>query len=348
MARQFANTTGQSPIPTSTVAAGSYVSPTEIYRQKAAIGTWPFLMEKAAAEVGSYYFAASSGSRDTSTATGNFLLADGSAVSRTTYSTLFNVIGTTYGSGDGSTTFNLPNLTSYYNFLKTTTVSGLSLASISGTGVVPYHTHTHSIPTSTTTGLRTDFGSGGGIGSVTPATIRPGIRGSTEGNIPRHRQVYPLICISGGLLSPGLCFPFLSTQTPNATNSYISTYTNTIVASGQAVSRSGNPSLFGQFNTLFGSGDGSTTFNLPDFTGLFLRNVNVTQVSGSLPSGYVNDDNAAHDHVINAQLPGPYTDQVSSQAYVAKVTTPATGISSLTGKELRPDNIAVVYLLVTG
>lgn len=39
-----------------------------------------------------------------------WLLCDGSAVSRTQYSGLFNVISTTYGSGDGSTTFNLPNL----------------------------------------------------------------------------------------------------------------------------------------------------------------------------------------------------------------------------------------------
>ena len=39
-----------------------------------------------------------------------WLLCDGTAVSRTTYSSLFGVIGTTYGSGDGSTTFNLPNL----------------------------------------------------------------------------------------------------------------------------------------------------------------------------------------------------------------------------------------------
>ena len=45
-----------------------------------------------------------------STAPNGYLLCDGSAVSRTTYSDLFSVIGTTYGSGDGSTTFNLPNL----------------------------------------------------------------------------------------------------------------------------------------------------------------------------------------------------------------------------------------------
>lgn len=40
-----------------------------------------------------------------------YLLCDGSAVSRSTYQKLFNVIGTLYGSGDGSTTFNLPNMT---------------------------------------------------------------------------------------------------------------------------------------------------------------------------------------------------------------------------------------------
>ena len=39
-----------------------------------------------------------------------WLLCDGTAVSRTTYASLFTAIGTTYGAGDGSTTFNLPNL----------------------------------------------------------------------------------------------------------------------------------------------------------------------------------------------------------------------------------------------
>lgn len=39
-----------------------------------------------------------------------FLICDGRAVSRTTYSKLYGVIGTVYGSGNGSTTFNLPNM----------------------------------------------------------------------------------------------------------------------------------------------------------------------------------------------------------------------------------------------
>ena len=40
----------------------------------------------------------------------SWLLCDGSAISRIAYADLFEVIGTTYGEGDGSTTFNLPNL----------------------------------------------------------------------------------------------------------------------------------------------------------------------------------------------------------------------------------------------
>ena len=38
-----------------------------------------------------------------------YLLLRGQAISRTTYANLFSVYGTTYGSGDGSTTFNVPN-----------------------------------------------------------------------------------------------------------------------------------------------------------------------------------------------------------------------------------------------
>lgn len=44
------------------------------------------------------------------TAPNGFLLCQGQAVSRTTYAELFAVIGTSFGSGDGSTTFNVPDL----------------------------------------------------------------------------------------------------------------------------------------------------------------------------------------------------------------------------------------------
>lgn len=44
-----------------------------------------------------------------------YLLCDGAAVSRTTYAALFAAIGTLWGVGDGSTTFNLPNMKGRFN-----------------------------------------------------------------------------------------------------------------------------------------------------------------------------------------------------------------------------------------
>ena len=49
------------------------------------------------------------------TAPTGWLKANGAAVSRTTYATLFSAIGTTFGVGDGSTTFNLPDLRGYFS-----------------------------------------------------------------------------------------------------------------------------------------------------------------------------------------------------------------------------------------
>lgn len=45
-----------------------------------------------------------------------WLICDGSAVSRTTYSDLFSVVSTIYGVGNGSTTFNLPNFTNRFPY----------------------------------------------------------------------------------------------------------------------------------------------------------------------------------------------------------------------------------------
>ncbi len=44
------------------------------------------------------------------TAPDGWLLCQGQAISRSTYVNLFNVIGTTFGAGDGSTTFNIPDM----------------------------------------------------------------------------------------------------------------------------------------------------------------------------------------------------------------------------------------------
>lgn len=55
-----------------------------------------------------------------------YLLCDGSKVSRTTYKKLFDVISTTYGAGDGKTTFTLPNLID--RFLEGSSAAGKYIA----------------------------------------------------------------------------------------------------------------------------------------------------------------------------------------------------------------------------
>lgn len=57
-----------------------------------------------------------------------YLLCNGAAVSRTTYARLFAEIGTTYGTGDGSTTFNLPDMRDRYIIGANTNVLGTQVA----------------------------------------------------------------------------------------------------------------------------------------------------------------------------------------------------------------------------
>ena len=72
-----------------------------------------------------------------STTPQGWLLCDGSAVSRTDYADLYAVIGDTYGAGDGSTTFNLPNLVD--KFVEGSATSGTEktagLPNITGSGL---------------------------------------------------------------------------------------------------------------------------------------------------------------------------------------------------------------------
>jgi len=81
------------------------------------------------------------------TAPTGWLLCDGSAKSRATYSALFGIIGTTYGVGDGSTTFNLPDLRQRFPMGKAASGTGNTLGS---TGGAIDHTHTVSGATGAT------------------------------------------------------------------------------------------------------------------------------------------------------------------------------------------------------
>lgn len=66
-----------------------------------------------------------------------WLMCDGSAINRTTYAALFAVIGTKYGVGNGTTTFNIPNFIGYVPV-------GDSLAGVIAQGGAGFHNHTGS------------------------------------------------------------------------------------------------------------------------------------------------------------------------------------------------------------
>lgn len=108
------------------------------------------------------YFVPDTGSGDASVPTGSismfagttapsgWLICDGTALSRETYSSLFSILGTTYGTGNGTTTFNIPNLkgrvpagldTSQTEFNSLGLTGGAKQHTLT-TNEMPSHTHT--------------------------------------------------------------------------------------------------------------------------------------------------------------------------------------------------------------
>lgn len=98
------------------VYANNYYKGTTAFGDIVTHNASEFLTSADLLPIGSYIQFAGSQAPD------GFLVCNGGEISRTTYAKLFAVIGTTYGSGDGSTTFNLPNLTD--RFLQGSTTSG--------------------------------------------------------------------------------------------------------------------------------------------------------------------------------------------------------------------------------
>lgn len=124
---------------------------------------------------------------------------------------------------------------------------------------------------------------------------------------------------------------------------YSAVDTNFLECNGQAVSRDTYSALFAKLGTTYGAGNGTTTFNIPDYRGEFLRGwdngrgVDSGRTIGSSQS----DQFKAHTHTetkYNFQT-GDQNGGIGIRS--ASPSTQATG--STGGSETRPRNLAVMY-----
>lgn len=125
-----------------------------------------------------------------------WLMCDGSAVSRTTYAGLFGAISTIYGAGDGSTTFNVPDLRgrAVVGAGAGTGLTSRTLGTTFGaethtlsTGEMPAHSHTVSAGTTAGAGANpTDSLNTGGNAYAT----------SSQGGGAAHNNVQPSLALN--------------------------------------------------------------------------------------------------------------------------------------------------------
>jgi len=215
-----------------------------------------------------------------------YLYADGTAVSRTQYANLFAAIGTTYGSGDGSTTFNIPNLKGIFaRGAGSQTIGGITYSATLGTAqgdTMQGHIHSYYGSNSTGTGsnslvVQTSQNGPFTGGVSTPAT--DGTNGTPRTGSetrPANQALAYHICFDSGTvaISSSIDYDYaeIGTIHPYAGTS-VTAPTGFLFCDGSAVSRTTYADLYSIIGTAHGTGDGSTTFNLPDYRGRFLRGV---------------------------------------------------------------------------
>lgn len=107
------------------------------------------------------------------TAPAGYLLCDGAEISRVLYANLFTAIGTAYGVGNGTTTFNLPDFSLFGGRFPRMSTPGTTGGSTTHTHTFNDGGHTHSVPGVAHTH---DLGANGGAAAITYNASHPAIR----------------------------------------------------------------------------------------------------------------------------------------------------------------------------
>lgn len=122
-----------------------------------------------------------------------------------------------------------------------------------------------------------------------------------------------------------------------------------MICNGAAISRTTYAALFAAIGTAFGAGDGSTTFNIPDLRGEFLRGAGTNSHAGEGDGGSVGAHQAAtiHSRLSNSDTTEPIYIYQKNQnlTYVDKAITGAAYYSytNKTGNGTTQDNEAIAY-----
>jgi microcystin-dependent protein len=115
---------------------------------------------------------------------------------------------------------------------------------------------------------------------------------------------------------------------------------------GSLISRTTYSGLFSVVGTLYGVGDGSTTFNLPDLRGEFIRGFDAGRGVDSGRSFGTAQSDELKSHTHSATTWSPTTDLVHSGFGAGKSPTKGTkSVNATGGTETRPRNIALLYCI---
>lgn len=148
-----------------------------------------------------------------------------------------------------------------------------------------------------------------------------------------------LLTISSGSIPSGIVLSFTGLIAPSGF----------LLCHGQEVSRTTYATLFALIGTSYGIGDNTSTFNLPDYRGYFLRGLDMGTGRDSDPTrviGSIQEDSIKnHAHNVNCYSGGSSGGSLALDNAIIDNGSYRTGSMVDAGQETRPKNIAVNYVI---